>query len=128
VQARNGDWVGGVDDQGAIKVGVDAFLGSLDPDSFVCGCKHRGISIQAMRFVLAPSMAHFAFSLAEATSIDEVAQEQKAVDLRNGPALVDRSQATKVGGEVAGFCGRQSLGSKVAVGSECCRPAFGPVP
>jgi hypothetical protein len=58
----------------------------------------------------------------EVTSIDEVAQEQKSVDLRDRPALVDRSQATKVGGEVAGFRGRQAPRSKLAVGSEWRRP------
>src|SRR6266550_7009208 len=64
----------------------------------------------------------------EATSIDEIAQEQQPVDLRDRPSLVDRSQASKVGGEVPGFFGRQALRSKIAVGGECCRPAFGPVP
>jgi hypothetical protein len=64
----------------------------------------------------------------EATSIDEIAQEQEPVDLGDRPSLVDRSQAAKVGGEVAGFSGRQALRFKVAVRGECCRPAFGPVP
>jgi hypothetical protein len=63
----------------------------------------------------------------EATSIDEVAQEQEPVDLRDRPTLVDRSQAAKVSREVAGFSRCQALRSKVAIRGERCRP-MRPVP
>jgi hypothetical protein len=57
-----------------------------------------------------------------------MAEEQEAVDLRDRPSSVDRPQASKVRGEVAGFYRCEAPRSKVAIRGERCRPTLPPVP
>jgi len=58
----------------------------------------------------------------EEASIDEIAQEQQPVELRDRPAPAGRSQASKIGGEIAGLRGSETIRPKVTVGGEGGRP------